>query len=439
MVMDLHSSPLHSKTNHTIIIDTDCSGSDLRAVSILLSHPGITVKAIMISGGQVGSKEGYERIHDLLHQMQIDSVPVVFWGKNHLKNKLTSADTSLTMVCLGPLTNIAREIENDSEFRSKIGEIVWYIESVDPLKGFNYDYDRKSADLLINSGISIDAISNVSENLILESDFTDLCKQSGTKMSKAFCNSLPGNSPRSSRRKSLALAEELAALFLGNHELFELSPLDANPYIRYNTGYSDSSIKSVLTDMITGRYKSGHFAAFYGFPVDPDLYFYDVRQILQPALSMYGIEEWKACTLTDEFHGHLGVYSIVGAKMGIRARDFFGIGKDLMEIRTYAGSVEPVSCLNDGLQVSTGATLGQGSIHVIPDTIALPQAIFSYNNQSILIRLKDEYLYEIKTTIAKGIKNYGLQDEDYWNLIRQVSIKYWLEWNRNEIFDLIIL
>ena len=165
----------------------------------------------------------------------------------------------------------------------------------------------------------------------------------------------------------------------------------------------------------------------------------DVRQILEPAISKYGIEEWKACTLTDEFHGHLGVFSIVGAKMGIRAREHFGIGTDLLEISSYAGSVEPFSCMNDGLQVSTGATLGQGSIHLINDTIVKPQAVFTYGNQSILIKLKDEYLKELKAVIAKGIKNYGLQDEDYWNLVRQTSIKFWLEWDRNKIFDLEIL
>mgnify|MGYP001636546470 FL=1 len=73
------------------------------------------------------------------------------------------------------------------------------------------------------------------------------------------------------------------------------------------------------------------------------------------------------------------------------------------------------------------------------DTIAMPQALFTYNNKSVLIKLKDEYLKDIKSVIAKGVKNYGLQDEDYWNLIRQTSIKYWIEWDREKIFDLVIL
>ena len=72
-------------------------------------------------------------------------------------------------------------------------------------------------------------------------------------------------------------------------------------------------------------------------------------------------------------------------------------------------------------------------------TIAKPQAVFTYNNRSILIKLKSRYLKELKSVIDQGVKNYGLEDEGYWNLIRQTSIKYWLEWDRNKIFDLTIL
>ena len=42
--------------------------------------------------------------------------------------------------------------------------------------------------------------------------------------------------------------------------------------------------------------------------------------------------------MTDEFHGHLGVFSIVGAKMGIRAREIFGVGPDMLNVVTYAGT-----------------------------------------------------------------------------------------------------
>ena len=133
--------------------------------------------------------------------------------------------------------------------------------------------------------------------------------------------------------------------------------------------------------------------------------------------------------MTDEFHGHLGVYSIVGAKMGIRAREYFGIGTDLLSIISYAGSVTPFSCMNDGLQVSTGATLGQGTIKLAAESVTKPQAVFTYNGKSIILRLKPEYVNQLRAVIEKGVKDYGLDDEGYWNLVRQTSIRFWLECN----------
>jgi len=431
------ASPLHSKLKHTIIIDTDCSPGDIRAISILLSNPSVTVKAIMISDGRILSDEGYSIVRKLLQQFDADTIPVSTWEQNSFKKYFSPADTQLTAVCLGPLSGIANRLD-DKTFRRHIEEIIWYIDSVEPLTGYNYEYNKIIADHLLNSGIRVDAISNTEKSgIFYDNDFVNLCNSTGTKLSNAIYRTLSDQKKNVKSDSNLPLlSEELVAFFIGNHELFELTPHFSNPRIRYNVNYSITAIKELYKDLLQGKYRSGHFVALYGFPVNPELYVYDVRQILEQAISKYGIEEWKACTLTDEFHGHLGVFSIVGAKMGIRAREYFGIGTDLLEISSYAGSVEPFSCMNDGLQVSTGATLGQGSIHLINDTIASPQAIFSYGSKSIMIKLRDSYLQQLKAVIAKGIEDYGLQDEDYWNLIRQTSIKFWLEWDRKKIFEI---
>jgi formylmethanofuran dehydrogenase subunit E/inosine-uridine nucleoside N-ribohydrolase len=459
---NVFASPLHLKLKHTIIIDTDCSIHDLRAVGILLSHPGITIKAMIISDGQVKAEEGYKRMTNLLHELKADSIPILCREQMYLENKENTkdkkkrtlkdfkilpqelflpADTQITIVCLGPLSSITGEIENNPALRERVEEVIWYIDSVNPLNGFNYVSDKASADRLLNSGFRVDAISGLKKlTPVIDSALMSLCEKSGTNISKSIIYTASMIMTPEEKEADLSmLSEEVVALFLGNHELFELSSLGPNVKIRYNTEYSSIALRNVIRDMITGNYRSGHFIALYGFPVDPELYVYDVRQILKPALEKYGIEEWKACTLTDEFHGHLGVFSIVGAKMGILARDHFGIATDLLEVSSYAGSTEPFSCMNDGIQISTGATLGQGSIHLINDTLAKPQAVFTYQNSSVLIRLKSAYLIELKSVLDKGVRDYGLQDEGYWNLVRQTALKFWLEWNRNEIFELTIL
>lgn len=440
LAINLLASPLHSKLKHSIIIDTDCNDSDLRAISILLSHPDITVKAILVSDGKLRREEWIKKIRSLLHRFNADTIQVNtgtgMAERFILSEILQASKEQMTIVCLGPLTNIARELKNNKGVYKNIEELIWFNESVNPLHGYNYEYDMTAVDFLFKSGIGIDIISTLnSEFVIFVHGFINQCRKAKTTLGKEFftiCKQLAES------EKSVQ-SEELAAIYMANPELFEMTPSEEKATVHFNKKHIVPAIKEVVTDMINGHYKSGHFVALYGFPVNRELYVYDARQIMDSAITRYGIDEWKASVMTDEFHGHLGVFSIVGAKMGIFAREYFGIGTDLIEINTYAGSREPYSCMNDGLQVSTGATLGQGTIHLINDTIAKPQAVFTYQNQSILIKLKSEYLKELKSVIDKGVKNYGLEDEGYWNLVRQTSIKYWLEWDRKEIFDLIIL
>ena len=100
-----------------------------------------------------------------------------------------------------------------------------------------------------------------------------------------------------------------------------------------------------------------------------DLYADDVAEIAPDCLRQYGEPEWRSVLLTNEIHGHLGIYSTLGAKMGVWARDLFrerGVDEPV-SVLSSAGSIPPVSCLNDGLQVSTGASMGHGLFAVAPE------------------------------------------------------------------------
>ena len=267
LATDIFASPVHSKLKHNIIIDTDCSPGDLRAISILLSNTSVSVKVIMISDGFMPSDKGFNSVHKLLHQLDADTIPVSSWKQDLLNKHLSPADSQLTVVCLGPLSGIAKEMDKKA-FRSNVEEIIWYIDSVDPLRGFNYEYDKESAEFLLNSGIRIDAISNTDKSgTFFDKEFISHCSNSGTKLSKTIYSTLNHRKNKvASATDTSCLYEELAAFFLGNHELFELSPLKSNSNIRYNINYSTSAVKNVFTDMLSGKYRSGHFVALYGFP-----------------------------------------------------------------------------------------------------------------------------------------------------------------------------
>jgi formylmethanofuran dehydrogenase subunit E len=64
------------------------------------------------------------------------------------------------------------------------------------------------------------------------------------------------------------------------------------------------------------------------------------------------------------FHGHLGVFLVLGIKAGMFAnetleQDYF---KTSVIVKTQP--FPPCSCFLDGIQVTTGCTMGKGNIHL---------------------------------------------------------------------------
>ena len=102
-------------------------------------------------------------------------------------------------------------------------------------------------------------------------------------------------------------------------------------------------------------------------------------------------------------------------------------------VSSQAGSVPPLSCMNDGLQVSTGATPGHGLLNVINENTR-PSAVFTYMNQKIRLTLKPEIADMISNELKEINFVYGLDSDIYWELVRKNSIKYWLKLDRHDIF-----
>jgi len=464
------SQPLPVKSIQTVIIDTDCGIDDMRAISFLLARPEIKIMAIVSIDGSLPPEEGVQKIRSLLHEFNLDGIPVacgdrlkgvnppwrqfnsqINWGAKIIENseclnavdciskQLSITNEKIIMVCLGPLTNMAQLIKNDPALLSQIQRIVWYNESVKPLQGFNYECDKDNADLVFQSNVRMDVISNLKkEEALFDLPMYEVCKQSKTQLATILYNvhSQPAVFEKLNQNH-FRLCDELVALYLTNPELFDINTMIHKITTRYNQDYNIQGIREAISDMTNGSYVSERNIAFNRFPDQREMFNYDIRPIMDSAIARYGQDEWKANVMTDEFHGHLGVFSIVGAKMGIKAREYFGVGPDMLTVTTFAGTKPPYSCLNDGIQVSTGATLGMGTIHVADDSIAQPAAVFTYKNSSIRISLKKEYLEKVDADIDEGIVKFGLMDDGYWKLIRRNALKYWVEWDRNVIFDLV--
>ena len=170
------------------------------------------------------------------------------------------------------------------------------------------------------------------------------------------------------------------------------------------------------------------------FPLHPTLYADDVAQILTPSIERYGEREWQAIVQTNELHGHLGIYTTIGAKMGMFACE--QLGAHHMHVTSYAGERPPLSCMNDGLQVSTASTLGHGLIHTIGDR-PRPEARFQSENGTILVRLKSRYADQVESDLRLGREKWGTTSPHYWDYVRHLAIRYWMEMDREKIFEIV--
>lgn len=171
-----------------------------------------------------------------------------------------------------------------------------------------------------------------------------------------------------------------------------------------------------------------------------------IEAMAERTIARWGKEEWRAVILTNEIHGHIGIYSTIGAKMGIYALELLSRlcnKAEELKVLSFAGSRPPISCFNDGLQISTGATLGHGAIEIAKSSAdARVEAIFRFKaisgteakEMQLRVWLKEELRQQIAGDIANAVKQYG-HTPDYWLQVRRLALDYWQQWNRAEIFE----
>lgn len=87
----------------------------------------------------------------------------------------------------------------------------------------------------------------------------------------------------------------------------------------------------------------------------------------------------------QRFHGHLGVYVTLGLRMGAIGRRAFGHYKGLHAV-VRSRPEPPMLCVVDGIQFSSGCTMGKGNIAVEP--AREPEALFEKEGRRIRISLK---------------------------------------------------
>ena len=448
------------KPSHYVIIDTDGGIDDMRAITLMLASPDIRVLAITVSPGVLSSNNVYLKVKSLLNACHHEGIPVGInrsagfkspqymaalnaqWGEENnldpasapdctslIKEILTAEKTRISFICIGGMTTVYDALKDIPVFRQQVKEILWSVDGINESKGFNYNIDPSSAKKILKEDIPVSLIRNFSDSIFFDEnlikDISQVKTQYADKLTAYF------NSDNTKGHEfSYRATDEMVPLFLQFPSVFKADSTGKN--IEYSSS-EKKSLSDDLLKMLKGETVPRN-QVIKDLPLDPSFYFDDIKPSVTEILSRYGIDEWTSGVLANELHRHLGVFAIIGVKMGIRAREYFDTGVDEFRVTSFAGSEPPLSCMNDGLQVSTGATPGHGLLTVRNDTTLSASAEFTYLNRKIRLTLKPEFAGKILSELKEINFIYGLDSNIYWEMVRKNTIKYWLNLDRHKIF-----
>ncbi|MDR3267845.1 MAG: nucleoside hydrolase [Tannerella sp.] len=457
------------KARFHVLIDTDGAADDLRAICMLLGNREVEVLSVTTSEGALMPEQAALKVTALLRHFHHEGIPVgvghslgirppvwrkqseaIHWGdtaqasvsfrtaSDLIVRTIENEEEKVIFICLGTLTNLSEALTTRPRLKERMDKVIWYNSSAQPLQGANYDADRESAEKVLAAGINVDIVSgNENQALVIDESYIKLI----SGIEQAYAGQIVDTHSQGILAPVVASGhmkawDDLTVIYLFAPELFNKFAVGQTvAACSLADALALEQAKQTIVRIFTGKPDS-ESQVFYGFPEDPGLYAADVSPIMSSLIARHGRSEWRAGVLTNELHGHLGIYAVIGVKMGIRAREYFNIGIDDMTVESYAGSHPPVSCMNDGLQTSTGATLGHGLIHdVTADREVCPEASFMFKNKTIRLKLKQAYAQQIRQDVMEGIRLHGDLSEAYWLYIRSLALKYWQEFDRHEIFD----
>ncbi len=101
------------------------------------------------------------------------------------------------------------------------------------------------------------------------------------------------------------------------------------------------------------------------------------------------------------FHGHLGVYVTLGLRMGAIGKRRFGHHKGLAAA-VRSRPEPPMLCVVDGVQFSSGCTMGKGNIRV--EAGEGPEVLFSKEGRTLRVALRPGWRDRIDREMSKELE-----------------------------------
>jgi pyrimidine-specific ribonucleoside hydrolase len=450
------------KPSHYVIVDTDGGIDDLMSLTMLLASPDVRVLAVTVSPGVLSADNAYLKVRSLLDGFHHEGLPAGInresnyisknfpvalqcaWGDETgitsgsapdasmlIDDILKAEKTKISFICLGSMSTAWMALRKSDLFGSHVKEIIWSAGGANDTEGFNYSIDKNASGRMLKQEIPVKVVR--SYNSTVRDFWDENLIRSMHSINTVYAEKIAwllDSDNLKNHKFSYAGTDEMAAIFLHYPGMF------LNKTAGYVSDYTPSDTAG-LKDSVIRILKGATVArnqVIRDLPTDPSFYFDDLKPAVNEIIAKYGIDEWTSGVIANELHRHLGVFAIIGVKMGIRAREYFNTGVDEFSLTSFAGSTPPLSCMNDGLQVSTGATPGHGLLTVRNDTSAVASAEFTYMNHKIRLTLKPDIAEKISSELSEINFIYGLDSNIYWELVRKNTIKYWRDMDRHEIF-----
>lgn len=252
-----------SKKNvEPVILDVDTGIDDSVAISIAVACSRLNVLLVTTSSGNVGVEQATDNTLKVLHLFKKDEIPVakgveLNLNKNAVKahgadglgncnklfpqqtqqpladlahvamaNAVKNSDKKVTIVALGPLTNIAKLLTDFPEVKTNIerivimaGSIEQYKEGELPYFGFNVKIDPASCETVINSGVKI-VVSPCDMGHIAKLDWQDVYRTKLTNMAGKIFEKLFREYKDHHVKDGIAMHDSCAVAYLIDPSIF---------------------------------------------------------------------------------------------------------------------------------------------------------------------------------------------------------------------------
>jgi len=304
---------------------------------------------LTVSGGAIEPSAGYRKITGLLDSYHHQGIPVGInhavkginfpiplnysWGNESgiivpetsnytevIENVLDQEPADISFISLGSLNTINGFLHSSPGYRTRISRIIWSNSGSSGEEGFNFAADRISAEEVLGGDIQVSIVGPAADFDLYSREFIPMINEIGTRYAHSISESFR-KAGSGDHKFLMEGSDEFLPLFLHYPELFIT---DSPGLVTFSIPSDQEPVRYAMLRILKGETVNQN-QVIEKIPADTSFYMTDLRPYIDEIISTHGIEEFTSSILANELHRHLGVYSVIGVKMGILAREYFHI------------------------------------------------------------------------------------------------------------------